>query len=783
MALSEVFSRVVNMSLTAGAVILVVLLARLILRRAPKVFSYALWAAVLFRLLCPVSIPSPVSLLKLVDPPVSQTSPVVNRVEYIAPERVETPVLPEMDVESVHREPSVSPAPIKKTVTFRNVLPYLWLTGAAGMLLYGLVSFLRFRKHLTGALPVGGNLYLVDHLDSAFVTGLVFPKIYLPSDLPADRMEYIVAHERHHIRRLDYIAKHLSFLALCVHWFNPLVWVAFLLSGRDMEMSCDEAVIRKLGTDIRADYSESLIDLATRRVIVAGSPLAFGEGDTKRRIINLLHWKEPRKTVTLLCTAAAVLILAACAANPEKPVVISKGDGSFDKNTAVPASETHAPEATQAAKYTDTFTSTDGSIEYVIDINETVTGADMPVVEAAPYFLTEEDAKRTAEALFGRDAVFYEAEPDRLENYSKSEIQEKLNRWTQYTSDDAIRKLYGPEFNESKKEIVKRFVEKYTKKYETAPEDPPHTPCQWTYRKSMEYYMLSDELSGIDLSTDNDEISTQVKINGIPYHCSISRRDMRDYKISMVTLCITDGMGPDNLDERHFYAKLCRTPAPTESQLEDAKRKAAKILADMALGQWEIDRCYIETRDFAGDVPEYVIHVDAVPVLNGIPAIRQPQLGTLKSDKAYASNYYITDANFRFSPNGDLIFLMLYSPLEIVDTVNDNVAVKSFDELMALAKNNLQLRDNHSFFFGYFVDGIEENVGCTVTVSELSYNLARVKAPGTDQRYYYVPSVSLCGTVEYYGKDSGKIYYTSDAPETLVILNAVDGTVISQTNE
>lgn len=330
MILSEIFSRVVNMSLTASAVIAVVLLARLVLKRAPKVFSYALWAAVLFRLLCPVSIPSPMSLLKLVDPPVSQPGAVVSRVEYISPERNLPPVQPEADAKGE----SASPAPVEKTVTLRDVLPYLWLTGTAGMLLYGLISYLRFRRHLTGALPLEENLYLVDHLDSAFVAGLLFPKIYLPSDLPRDRMEYIVAHERHHIRRMDPIAKHLSFLALCVHWFNPLVWAAFFLSGRDMEMSCDEAVVRKLGAGIRADYSESLVELATRRVTVAGSPLAFGEGDTKRRVLNLLRWKEPKKAVSLLCGFAAIAILTACAANPVKPVEVTEPMGETTSQEA-----------------------------------------------------------------------------------------------------------------------------------------------------------------------------------------------------------------------------------------------------------------------------------------------------------------------------------------------------------------------------------------------------------------------------------------------------------------
>ena len=196
------------------------------------------------------------------------------------------------------------------------ILTLIWLAGMALLLAYSLVSLLRLRRRLVGAVRLRDNIYLADHIPSPFVMGLIRPKIYLPSDLRETERGYILRHEQYHIRRRDHLVKFLSFLALCIHWFNPLVWAAFVLSGKDMEMSCDEAVVKALGEEIRADYSASLLSLATGRRIVAGMPLAFGEGDTGSRIRNLLSWKRPRPWVMAVCAVVCVGLIALCAANP-----------------------------------------------------------------------------------------------------------------------------------------------------------------------------------------------------------------------------------------------------------------------------------------------------------------------------------------------------------------------------------------------------------------------------------------------------------------------------------
>lgn len=315
--------KVWNMSLTASVVILVVLLARLALKRAPKVFSYALWAVVLFRLLCPVSLSSGLSLFSVLDAPVSEQ----NTLEYVPPDIVHTEDpevnLPVPGVSAVINE--AMPYGLEQLVADPLETPVyqatmLWLLGIAVLLIYSVASLLRLRRKLAGSARLRDNIRLADHISSPFVLGLFRPKIYLPSSLPEGERDYIIVHEQHHIRRLDHVVKLLSFAALCIHWFNPLVWVAFVLSGKDMEMSCDEAVLRKMGEDIRADYSQSLLNLATGRRVIAGTPLAFGEGDTKSRVKNALKWKRPAVWVVLLAVIVCAAVILACALNPKEEV-------------------------------------------------------------------------------------------------------------------------------------------------------------------------------------------------------------------------------------------------------------------------------------------------------------------------------------------------------------------------------------------------------------------------------------------------------------------------------
>ena len=323
MTLTGIFSHILTMSLTGGAAVLIVCLARLCLRRAPRWISYLLWFAVLFRLLCPVSFAASFSLIpaslsdgSLVegwqDDYLGGTVILHEGASDAYDQAVEVGRQPVYGGEGGHYvvtgEDLVSePSTVENTLM--PLLSRIWLAGFAGMAGCGLFSYLRLRKKLSGCPALEGRVFLCSHIPSPFVMGVLRPRIYLPSHLSEEERQYILLHERHHIRRGDPLSRLLFYLALCLHWFNPLVWLAFALSDRDMEVSCDEAVVRQLGPGIRADYAASLLRFAAGRRIPGPFSPAFGENATRERIRNLARWSRP--TAGLLA-AGGLLALAVC---------------------------------------------------------------------------------------------------------------------------------------------------------------------------------------------------------------------------------------------------------------------------------------------------------------------------------------------------------------------------------------------------------------------------------------------------------------------------------------
>lgn len=314
-----------NMSLTASVAIVLVILLRLLLKKAPKVISYALWCVVLFRLLCPMSIGSNFSVYNLFDAPAQESGTITSVIEYVPSNIVHTEypsvALPVPGISDVINEAlpqgqeQLVADPLEAPM---SITTYIWMIGVLVMVIYSIVSYIRLRRKLSVVVPLRDNIFIADDIKSPFVVGLFRPKIYLPCNLGDKEQEYIILHEQHHIKRLDHVMKALAFLALAIHWFNPLVWVAFILASKDMEMSCDEAVIRKIGGNVRADYSASLLTLATGRRIIAGTPLAFGEGDTKGRINNLSKWKKPAVWVVLVAVVACVVLAVCLLTNPSQ---------------------------------------------------------------------------------------------------------------------------------------------------------------------------------------------------------------------------------------------------------------------------------------------------------------------------------------------------------------------------------------------------------------------------------------------------------------------------------
>ncbi|MBR6771744.1 MAG: hypothetical protein IKM28_11080 [Lachnospiraceae bacterium] len=333
--MDRLFLQVVHMSITASVVILVVILLRSLLKKAPKIFTYLLWGVVFFRLLFPVTIPSDFSLFRLFNitqlsflmqdgqSEVRETNTEAGE-EFLPIEAIDGQSKDNFvwagkaDVQSGEQ---LTPVERQAGEQMRSVeglkiwvlLPALWLSGVGILLFYGIFRLILLKHRIRVKVCLRDNIYLVDHIESPFVLGVLFPKIYLPSDLKQTEYNYVLVHELHHIKRGDHLTRLLAYLALCLHWFNPLVWVAFLLSERDMEMSCDEAVVQKLGREIRAEYSEALLRLAVGHRTGPGIPLAFGEGETRGRIKRVMQYKKPKPVILLfsilICITAGGCLL------------------------------------------------------------------------------------------------------------------------------------------------------------------------------------------------------------------------------------------------------------------------------------------------------------------------------------------------------------------------------------------------------------------------------------------------------------------------------------------
>ena len=335
--LDKLFMTILDLTKTGSIVILAVIAVRFLLKKAPKVISYALWAVVLFRLLCPVTLELPVSAMPEI--PSVQESYVFSDIQ-ISPGSADEAAYKAIDnrftaIKGTENQmvPIAKPDSVGKTVyvhmkwTDITVIfgKYVWMLGVAAMVVYSIISYARLRRRMAVKIPLGDGVYLADEISFPFVIGILKPKIYLPSTMGEQERVFVLAHERHHIRRLDPLWKALAFLALTLHWFNPLVWVAFILAGKDMEMSCDEAVIRRMGEQTCADYAQSLATLATGRRTFTGMPLAFAEGDPKSRIRNLAHWKKPTVRTVVMAVGISVILAVCLLVDPVRAVTPDAG--------------------------------------------------------------------------------------------------------------------------------------------------------------------------------------------------------------------------------------------------------------------------------------------------------------------------------------------------------------------------------------------------------------------------------------------------------------------------
>lgn len=329
--MTTLFIAVLNMSITASIVALAVILVRQFLQKTPKIFSYALWAVVLFRLVCPVSFESGLSLIPTKPAAIPRDivysqNPAINSGIGMIDNTVNHTL--NSSLPPVNPASSANPLGIVLEIAAFN-----WLLGIAVLLSYGAVTYFKLRQRLFTATLCKDNIFETDLIQTPFVLGFIKPKIYIPTGIAENELTYIIKHEQTHIRRRDYLIKPAAFLALTLHWFNPLIWLCYLLMVKDMEMSCDESVLKQSGEDIRVGYSNSLLSLSVKRSGLL-SPLAFGESNIIARIKNILNYKKAAIWVVVVAIIAVAAVAVVLVSNPQPSAITGEKSSSNEVSGA-----------------------------------------------------------------------------------------------------------------------------------------------------------------------------------------------------------------------------------------------------------------------------------------------------------------------------------------------------------------------------------------------------------------------------------------------------------------
>ena len=327
--MNELLLKLIDMSIKASILIAMILVVRIVFKKIPRKYICVLWALVAIRLVCPVSLESPFSVYTVVNKEVKQNTYIHQMVQ---PERkqdtkaiakTEEKIEPVQDVisnEEVHIAPEVKKqqnveGTSQKTI---SVATWIWLVGVIAITLYGIVSYLRIKRKVRVSLKKEKNLYVCDEIDSPFILGFIRPNIYVHSGLDPESLEYIVEHEKAHIRRKDYLWKPLGFLLLAIYWFNPMCWLAYMMLCRDIEVACDEKVIAQMDDEGKVKYSEILLKCSSGRRNIMVCPIAFGEVGVKGRIKNVLSYKKPTFWIVLGSVLVCTIVIALFMTNPEQ---------------------------------------------------------------------------------------------------------------------------------------------------------------------------------------------------------------------------------------------------------------------------------------------------------------------------------------------------------------------------------------------------------------------------------------------------------------------------------
>lgn len=312
----DLFLAILDMSYAAGWLMAAVIFLRVLIRKAPRWMICLLWALVAVRLVCPLSIESVFSLIP--EKELLSEVAAVREWQDVSYEEQWDAVIPTyVGVENVHSDTEPADSAIS-VISLMDILSIVWAAGVVLMISYGILGYYRIKRRTDVSMPVRDNIFKCDAVHTPFILGIFRPRIFLPSMMEDSREEYVVAHERAHIRRGDHLWKPLGFLILCVYWFHPLCWISYLLFCRDIELACDEYVVRAMNLEDKKSYAEALLSCSTAQKGITVSPLAFGEVGVKQRIKSVLSYRKPAFWVIVVSMAACVIVAVCFLTNPRQ---------------------------------------------------------------------------------------------------------------------------------------------------------------------------------------------------------------------------------------------------------------------------------------------------------------------------------------------------------------------------------------------------------------------------------------------------------------------------------
>ena len=312
--MNELFLKIINMSISASWLVLAVLILRFVLKKAPKWINVLLWGIVAIRLICPFSFESPLSLIPSAETiPLNigmDSTPTINS-GISAINNAVNPIISQSNT-------PMAGASVNLLQITIGIYEYIWIFGMIALALYTAISYWRLCRKVDTAVRYKDNIFQSENVSFPFVLGIIKPRIYLPFKMNGQYLEHVVAHEQAHICRKDHWWKPLGFLLLMIHWFNPLMWLAYVLLCRDIELACDEKVIKELGNEQRGDYTQALVACSINRRMIAACPLAFGEVSVKERVKSVMNYKKPAFWVIIISVIVCVGVAVCFLTNPKQ---------------------------------------------------------------------------------------------------------------------------------------------------------------------------------------------------------------------------------------------------------------------------------------------------------------------------------------------------------------------------------------------------------------------------------------------------------------------------------